>query len=55
MRVSIFKSVKAPMPQETELDKIAYMMQFSQEICARTLIYRQYVEWNDKEKKRREY
>ena len=32
MRVGIFKSVKASIPKETELDKIAYIMQFSQSI-----------------------
>ena len=50
MRVGIFKSVKAAKLQETELDRIAYMMQFSQEICTRTQIYRQYLEWNEKKK-----
>ena len=48
MRVGIFKSVKAAKLQETELDRIVYMMQFSQEICTRTQIYRQYLEWNEK-------
>ena len=48
MRVGILKSVKAAKLQETELDRIAYMMQFSQEICTRTQIYRQYLEWNEK-------
>ena len=50
MRVGIFKSVKAAKLQETELDRIAYMMQFSQEICTRTQTYRQYLEWNEKKK-----
>ena len=53
MRVNIFKCVKAPMPQETELDKIAYMMQFSPELSELTQIYRQYLEWNEKKKKNR--
>lgn len=48
MRVGIFKSVKAAKLQETELDRIVYMMQFSNVICARTQIYRQYLEWNEK-------
>ena len=48
MRVGIFKSVKAAKLQETELDRIVYMMQFSQEICTRTQIYRQYLEWHEK-------
>lgn len=47
MQVGIFKSVKAAKSQETELDKIVHMMQFSQEICVRTQIYRQYLEWHD--------
>ena len=50
MRVTIFYNVVAAKPQETELDKIAYMMQFSQEICARTQTYRQYLGWGKKEK-----
>ena len=50
MRVGIFKSVKAAKLQETELDRIVYMMQFSHVICARTQIYRQYLEWNDMKK-----
>ena len=50
MRVGIFKSVKAAKLQETELDRIVYTMQFSQEICTRTQIYRQYLEWNGKKK-----
>ena len=41
------------MPQETELDKIAYMMQFSPELSELTQIYRQYLEWNEKKKKNR--
>ena len=50
MRVGIFKCVKAAKLQETELDRIVYMMQFSQEICTRTQIYRQYLEWNEQKK-----
>jgi hypothetical protein len=50
MRVGIFKSVKAAKLQETELDRIVYMMQFSQEICNRTQIYRQYLEWHEMKK-----
>lgn len=50
MRVGIFKSVKAAKLQETELDRIAYMMQFSHVICARTQIYRQYLEWHNMKK-----
>ena len=53
MRVGIFKSVKAAKLQETELDRIVYMMQFSQELCARTLKYRKYLAWG--RKKRGEY
>ena len=53
MRVSIFKSVKATLPQETEFDKIAYMMQFSQELSERTGIYMQYFKWNEKDGKNR--
>lgn len=40
MRVTIFKNVKATMPQETELDMIVYMMSHSQELCNRTQAYR---------------
>jgi hypothetical protein len=43
----------AALPQKTELDKIAYMMQFSQELSERTQIYRQYLEWNSKRKPRK--
>lgn len=50
MRVGIFKCVKAAILQETEFDRIVYMMQFSQEICARTQIYKQYLEWSEKKK-----
>lgn len=50
MRVGIFKSVKAAKLQETELDRIVYMMQFSQEICTRTQKYRLYLEWHEKNK-----
>lgn len=53
MRVGIFKSVKAAKLQETKLDRIVYMMQFSQEICTRTLIYRQYLEWHEKKKSKK--
>lgn len=42
MHVNIFKSVKATWGQETELDKIVEMMQFSDEIRLRTLLYRKY-------------
>jgi len=42
MRVSIFYNVVAVKPQETELDKVAYMMSFSQELSLRTQIYRDY-------------
>lgn len=42
MRVNIFKSVKASWPEETELDRIVCMMQSSQEISLRTLLYRKY-------------
>lgn len=51
MRVGIFKNVKwATQPEETELDKIVYMMQFSQELCARTLKYRKYLAWGRKKR-----
>ena len=50
MRVSIFKNVVAAKPQETELDKIAYMMEFSQELCNRTQGYRQDLAWGHKKK-----
>ena len=40
MRVNIFKSVRAPWPQETELDQIVCKMQSSQELYLRTLLYR---------------
>lgn len=42
MRVNIFKNVMASWPQETELDKIVNMMQFSREIHLRTQLYRQF-------------
>lgn len=45
--------MKAVKLQKTELDKIVYMMQFSQEICARTQIYRQYLGWNKKNGKKK--
>ena len=38
------------MPQETELDKIVYMMEFSQELCTRTQVYRQNLAWGHKKK-----
>ena len=50
MRVNIFESVKAPWPQETELDKIVHMMEFSQELCTRTQVYRQNLTWGHKKK-----
>lgn len=50
MRVSIFNNVVADKPQETELDKIAYMMSCSQELSNRTQIYRDYLGWGKKEK-----
>ena len=50
MRVSISKNVVAAMPQETELDKIVYMMEFSQELCTRTQVYRQNLAWGHKKK-----
>lgn len=50
MRVSIFYNVVAVKPQETDLDKIAYMMSFSQELSHRTQIYRDYHRWGRKEK-----
>ena len=40
MRVNIFKSVRAPWPQETELDQIVCKMQSCQELYLRTLLYR---------------
>ena len=40
MRVSIFKNILAIKPQETELDKIAYMMCHSKELFLRTKAYR---------------
>lgn len=42
--------MKAAKLQETELDRIAYMMQFNQEVCNRTHIYRQYLECDEKKK-----
>ena len=53
MRVNIFNYVMASKPQETELDKIVYMMQFSQELCNRTQIYRQYLIWKGKKKSKK--
>ena len=50
MRVNIFKNVVAAKPQETELDKIVYMMEFSQELCTRTQVYRQNLAWGHKKK-----
>lgn len=50
MRVSIFKCVKAPKPQVTDLDKIVYMMQFSTTLCHSTQIYRQHLAWQHKKK-----
>ncbi|MBR5698262.1 MAG: hypothetical protein IKX44_06530 [Prevotella sp.] len=50
MRVNIFESVKAPWPQETELDKIVHMMEFSQELCNRTQVYRKNLTWGPKKK-----
>lgn len=50
MRVSIFYNIVAAKPHETELDKIAYMMAFSQELSHRTLIYRDYLRWGRKDK-----
>ena len=50
MRVSIFYNVVAVKPQETELDKVAYMMSFSQELSHRTQIYRDYKRRGRKEK-----
>ena len=50
MRVNIFKNVVAARPQETELDKIVYMMEFSQELCTRTQVYRQNLAWGHKKK-----
>lgn len=51
MRVSIFKNVKwATEPAGTELDKIVFMMQFSQELCVRTEKYRQYLTWGRKKR-----
>lgn len=50
MRVSIFYNVVTGKPQETELDKIAYMMSFSQELSNRTQVYRDYLRWGRKEK-----
>ena len=40
----------AARPQETELDKIVYMMEFSQELCTRTQVYRQNLAWGHKKK-----
>ncbi|MBR1667134.1 MAG: hypothetical protein IJ693_02520 [Bacteroidaceae bacterium] len=50
MRVSIFYNAVATKPQETELDKIAYMMSFSQELSQRTRIYRDYLGWDKRDK-----
>lgn len=50
MRVSIFKCVKAPKPQETDLKKIVSMMQSSPLINKRTLIYRHHLVWQQKKK-----
>ncbi|MBR1594386.1 MAG: hypothetical protein IJ659_06390 [Alloprevotella sp.] len=50
MRVSIFYNVVAVKPQETELDKIAYMMSFSQALSQRTQIYRDYLGWGKRDK-----
>lgn len=50
MRVNIFKNVVAAKPQETEFDKIVYMMEFSQELCTRTQVYRQNLAWDHKKK-----
>ena len=43
MRVTIFKSVKASWPQETELDDIVRIMRSSQKICLYTQTCRQYM------------
>lgn len=43
MRVTIFKSVKASWPQETELDDIVRIMMSSPKICDRTETCRQYL------------
>lgn len=48
MRVTIFKSVKASWPQETELDDIVRMMMSSPKICERTQTCRQYLAKGDK-------
>ena len=50
MRVNIFKNVVAAKPQETDLDKIVYMMEFSQELCTRTQVLRQNLAWGHKKK-----
>ncbi len=48
MRVTIFKSVKASWPQETELDDIVRIMMSSPKICERTQTCRQYLAKGDK-------
>ena len=48
MRVNIFKKVKATWGQDTELDKIVSMMQTSEEIRLRTLLYRKIRSSGDK-------
>ena len=48
MRVTIFKSVKASWPQETELDDIVRIMMSSPKICAWTQACRQYFAKGDK-------
>lgn len=48
MRVTIFKSVKASWPQETELNDIVRIMMSSPKICERTQTCRQYLAKGDK-------
>ena len=48
MRVTIFKSVKASWPQETELDDIVRIMKSSPIICEWTQTYRQKIAKGDK-------
>jgi hypothetical protein len=43
MRLTIFNSVKASRPQETELDDIVRIMMSSPKICERTETCRQYL------------
>ncbi len=50
MKVAIFRNSKESVPQVTELDRIAYMMQFSRELCERTEVYRQLLARREKQK-----